>query len=76
MVFNIYSSLRPRQRDTDGRGAKPVSPPMSSRQRRQVLRSRQPGSFVVAAGATFGGEKFAFVYFEGLVFDGLPFVET
>jgi hypothetical protein len=41
-----------------------------------MLRSCQLGSFLVAAGASFGGEEFAVMHFEGLVLHGLPFVET
>jgi len=41
-----------------------------------VPRSCQLDSFFVAAGAAFGGEEFAVMHFEGLVFDGLPLVET
>ena len=41
-----------------------------------MLRSCEPGSFLVAAGAAFGGEKFAVVHFEGLVMHSFPFMET
>ena len=73
LALRVRRCAHPRQPSTD---AAHCAASAIRLQRRLMQRSCEPGSFLVAAGATFGGEEFAVMHFEGLVLHGLPFVKA